>query len=184
MTRTKWTVDPAHSSVDFSIRHLMVSRVKGTFGTYSAVIEGDPANFTTANVAFTVDLDSVNTQNKERDAHLLSADFFDVEKFPQMTFLAVNIIKTAENQYDMVGEFSLHGITRTETFSVTFEGEAKDPSGAEKAGFHAAGTIRRSDYELTFNTPLETGGMLIGDDVQISLDIQVSKKQPAEPSVS
>ncbi len=176
MGKTKWVVDPAHSSVNFAIRHMMVSRVRGTFHTYSAVIEGDPAHLTTANIAFTVDLDSVDTRNKDRDAHLRSSDFFEIEKFPQMKFLANNIVQTAENQYNMIGEFSLHGITRTETFTVTFEGIAKDPSGVEKAGFHAAGTILRSDYGLTFNTPLETGGVLIGDDVQISLDIQASKQ--------
>ncbi|OLN22256.1 hypothetical protein BTO30_10940 [Domibacillus antri] len=176
MTKAKWTVDQAHSRIEFSIRHLMMSNVKGTFHTFSAMIEAEPANLTTANIAFTVDLDSVDTQNKERDAHLLTSDFFHIDKFPQITFLANNIVKTGENTYDMIGEFSLHGVTRTETFAVTFEGAAKDPAGIEKAGFSAFGTINRKDYDLHFNTPLETGGVLLGDQVNISLDIQAAKE--------
>ncbi|OMP67860.1 YceI family protein [Domibacillus epiphyticus] len=176
MTKTKWAVDRAHSSIDFAIRHLMVSNVKGTFHAFSAVIEADPANLTTANIAFTVDLESVDTHNKERDAHLLTPDFFDIDKFPQMTFLANNIVETGENKYDMIGEFSLHGVTRSETFAVTYEGAAKDPAGQEKIGFRARGSINRKDYELNFNKPLETGGVLLGDQVNISLDILASKE--------
>ncbi|KAB7708663.1 hypothetical protein F9802_00460 [Bacillus aerolatus] len=176
MTKTKWTVDTAHSSVDFSIRHMMVSNVKGTFHDFSADIEADPTDLTTANIYFAIDLASVDTRNNDRDAHLRNADFFDVENHPQMTFTATNIVKTDENEYDVTGDFTLHGVTRPETFAVIFEGAAKDPWGNEKVGFSVIGKLNRSDYGLTYNAVLETGGIMVGDQVKISLDIQASKE--------
>lgn len=176
MTKTKWVVDTAHSSVDFSIRHMMISKVKGTFHTFDAEIEADPADLTSASIAFTIDLASVDTRNGDRDEHLRSADFFNVEKHPKMTFQATSIVKTSENEYDVAGELSLNGVTRSETFEVTFEGAGKDPWGNEKAGFSAQGTIKRSNYSLTWNAALETGGVLVGDDVKVVLEIQAAKQ--------
>jgi polyisoprenoid-binding protein YceI len=174
-TLSKWTVDTAHSSVDFSVRHMMISSVKGAFNSFSANIEADPTDLTTAKIEFNADLASVDTRNEDRDNHLRSADFFDVENTPTMTFKSTQITKKGEDEYAVTGELSLHGKTNSETFVVTFEGAGKDPWGNEKVGFSAEGKINRSDYDLTWNAALETGGVLVGDQIKISLQIQASK---------
>ena len=175
MVKTKWALDPAHSSVDFSVRHMMIANVKGTFNSFNATIDADPTDLTTANIEFSVDTASVDTRNKDRDAHLVSADFFDVENHPNMTFKSSNIEKTDEGEYNVTGDLTLRGVTKQETFAVTFEGQGKDPWGNEKAGFSASGTVNRSDYGLVWNAALETGGVLVGDKVKINLQIQAAK---------
>jgi len=176
MSKAKWSVDAAHSSLDFSIRHMMVTNVKGSFRKFDASIYADPSDLTSAEIQFSVDLASVDTRNSDRDAHLRSADFFDVENYPTMTFRFTNIVKTGEGNYDITGELSLHGVTRTETFSVSFEGAGKDPWGNEKAGYSAKGTVKRSDYGLTYNAALEAGGFMLGDDVKFTIEIEASKE--------
>jgi len=175
MAKTKWVVDPTHSSVDFSIRHMMFTNVKGAFHTYDATIEADPTDLTSADISFSVDLASVDTKNADRDNHLRSADFFDVENKPKMTFSATKIEKKDEEEYSVTGDLTLNDVTKEETFVVTFEGQGKDPWGNEKAGFSAEGTLNRSDYGLTWNAALETGGVLVGDKVKVSLQIQAAK---------
>jgi polyisoprenoid-binding protein YceI len=176
MTVTKWALDTAHSSVDFSVKHMMIAKVKGSFNEFSASIEANPADLTTASIQFNVDLASVDTRNTDRDNHLRSADFFDVEQFPTLTFTATNVVKTDDDEYKVTGDLSLHGVTRQETFKVTYEGSGKDPWGNEKVGFNAEGKINRSDYGLTWNAALETGGVLVGDEIKISLEIQAAKE--------
>ncbi|MEW9051006.1 MAG: YceI family protein [Neobacillus sp.] len=175
MTITKWALDPSHSSVDFSVRHMMIANVKGTFHNFTAGIEADPADLTSANIEFSVETASVDTRNKDRDAHLVSADFFDAENHPAMSFRATSIEKTDEGEYNVTGDLSLRGVTKQETFVVTFEGQGKDPWGNEKVGFSAEGTLNRSDYGLVWNAALETGGVLVGDKVKINLQIQAAK---------
>ncbi|MBB2482712.1 polyisoprenoid-binding protein [Bacillus sp. APMAM] len=177
MTKSKWVVDATHSGIDFSVKHMMVSKVKGAFHSFNATIEADPADLTTANIDFTVDVASIDTRNADRDGHLKSGDFFDAEKYPTMTFKATNIVKKDEDEYAVTGDMSIHGVTRPETFTVTFEGVAKDPmSGAEKIGFSAEGKVKRSDYGLTWNAALETGGVLVGDDIKINIEIEAAKE--------
>ena len=177
MTMSKWTVDTAHSSIDFSVKHMMVSKVKGAFQQFSAVVEADPTNLETANIDFSIDVASIDTRNADRDNHLRSADFFDVEQYPTMTFKANKIVKTGEDEYNVTGDVTLHGVTREETFAVTFEGLAKEPmSGAEKIGFSANGKIKRSDYGLTWNAALETGGVLVGDEIKVAIEIEAAKE--------
>lgn len=176
MGLSKWKVDGAHSEVGFSVKHMMVSKVKGTFDQFTAEIEANPTDLTTASIQFTIDVASINTRNNDRDNHLRSADFFDVEQYPNLTFTSTKIEKTDEDEYKVTGDVSLHGVTKQETFNVTFEGLAKDPmSGAEKAGFSAEGKIKRSDYGLTWNAALETGGVLVGDDIKITIEIQAER---------
>jgi polyisoprenoid-binding protein YceI len=172
MAKTKWAIDPTHSSVDFSIRHMMIAKVKGSFNQFDATIEADPEDLTTADITFSVDTASVDTRNDDRDAHLRSADFFDVENHPKMTFKATKIVKTGDGEYDVTGDLTIRGVTRSETFKVTFEGAGKDPWGNHKAGFSAEGTIKRSDYGLTWNAALETGGVLVGDDVKVHIEVE------------
>jgi polyisoprenoid-binding protein YceI len=175
MAKTKWVLDATHSSVDFSVRHMMIANVKGSFNKFDATIEADPTDLTTAEIEFSVDTASVDTRNQDRNAHLVSADFFDVENHPAMTFKATNIEKTDEGEYNVTGDLTLRGVTKPETFAVTFEGQGKDPWGNEKVGFTAEGTISRSEYGLVWNAALETGGVLVADKVKISLQIQAAK---------
>lgn len=175
MAKNKWNVDPAHSSIDFAIRHMMVSKVKGTFESFEASIEADLEDLTTASIEFSVDVNSISTRNEDRDNHLRSADFFDVEQYPKMTFKATQITKKSPGEYEVTGDLTIRGTTKPESFIVSFEGTGKDPWGNEKAGFEAHGSISRSEYGLKWNAALETGGVLVGDQVQISLEIQAAK---------
>lgn len=172
MTKAQWTIDASHSEIGFSVRHMMIAKVKGTFHTFEASITADANDLTDADIAFSIDLGSIDTRNGDRDAHLKSADFFDVETYPTMGFKATSIMKTGEGEYNVTGDVSLHGVTRSETFEVTFEGSGKDPWGNMRAGFSAAGVIKRSDYGLTYNAALETGGVLIGDEVKIAIELE------------
>ena len=175
MTITKWAVDPAHSSVDFSVKHMMIANVKGTFDKFSAEIEADPNDLTTATISFSLDATTINTRNDDRDNHLRSADFFDVENYPTIDFKATEIVSNGDGEYDLKGELTIRGVTKQETFVVTFEGTGKDPWGNERVGFTANGKVKRSDYGLTWNAALETGGVLVGDQIKISLEIQATK---------
>ena len=175
MAKTKWAIDTAHSSVDFSVRHMMIANVKGSFQSFDASVAADPADLTTAEISFTVDVNSIDTRNADRDNHLRSADFFDVENNPQITFTSTSITKTDEGEYDVTGDLTIRGVTKPETFAVVYEGTGKDPWGNEKVGFSGAGSINRADYGLTWNAALETGGVLVGDKIKISFEIQATK---------
>ncbi|MFE5428457.1 YceI family protein [Peribacillus simplex] len=176
MTNTKWTVDPTHSAIEFSVKHMMIAKVKGSFNKFDASILANPLDLTTAKIDFTVDVASIDTRNADRDNHLRSADFFDVENNPTLTFKSTKIVKTDEDEYDVTGNVTLNGITQEETFSITFEGQGKDPWGNEKAGFSGKGKVKRSDYGLTYNAALETGGVLIGDQITLTIEIEAAKE--------
>ncbi|MDB5084692.1 MAG: YceI-like protein [Bacilli bacterium] len=176
MAKSKWTVDFTHSSIDFTIKHMMIAKVRGTFNTYEADIEADPEDLTSASIQVTVDLSSIDTRNADRDTHLRSSDFFDAEQHPKMTFQSTEIVKKSDGDYAVTGNLNIHGVSRPETFAVSFEGAGKDPWGNEKAGFSAIGSIKRSDYGLTYNAVLETGGVMIGDEVKISIEIEAGKQ--------
>ncbi|PJN90777.1 YceI family protein [Bacillus sp. mrc49] len=176
MTNTNWTIDPTHSTIEFSVKHMMIAKVKGSFNKFSANISADPTDLTTAEIDFTVDVASIDTRNADRDNHLRSADFFHVENNPTLTFKSTKIVKTDDDEYDVTGNVTLNGITKEETFAITFEGQGKDPWGNEKAGFSGKGKVKRSDYGLTYNAALETGGVLIGDQITLTLDIEAAKE--------
>lgn len=176
MTNTKWIVDPTHSAIEFSVKHMMIAKVKGSFNKFEASILANPSDLTTAEIDFAVDVASIDTRNADRDNHLRSADFFDVEKNPTLTFKSTKIVKTDEDEYDVTGNVTLNGVTQEETFSITFEGQGKDPWGNEKAGFSGKGKVKRSDYGLTYNAALETGGVLIGDQITLTIEIEAAKE--------
>ena len=177
MAISTWTLDKAHSEIEFSIRHMMISRVKGAFNEFTADIQADPADLTSASIKFNIDVASIDTGNEDRDNHLRSADFFEVETYPHLRFTSTNIEKQGD-RYAVTGEVSLHGVTKSETFFVTPGGVVKDPmSGAEKTGFSVEGKVKRSDYGLTWNAPLETGGVLVSDEVKINMEIQAAKAE-------
>lgn len=170
MAKAKWTVDENHSVVEFSVRHMMISNVKGNFNIFSANIEGDPSDLTDASIEFTIDANSIDTRKEDRDHHLRSEDFFEVEKYPEIKFVATNITKKSDDTYDVTGDFIMHGTSKLVTFNVVFEGQVGDV-----AGFSANTEINRADFGLTWNSTLETGGVLVSDKVKINLDLQLHK---------
>lgn len=176
MTKAKWKVDTVHSEVGFSVRHMMISTVKGQFTEFDGNFELDPQDLTDASIDFTIEANSIDTGMSGRDDHLRSDDFFDVENHPKLTFTATKIKQTSKDKYDMTGDFTIRGTTKPITFEVEFEGLAKDPmSGEEAAGFTAKTKINRKEFGLTWNAAVETGGVVVSDDVKINLEIQLRK---------
>ncbi|WP_313237198.1 YceI family protein [Sporosarcina ureae] len=176
MTKSTWHVDTAHSTVGFSVKHMMISNVKGTFNEFQGTVEADPEDLTGASIDFTIDANSIDTRKADRDNHLRSADFFDVEKYPHLSFKATKIEKTSKDTYDLTGDFTIRDTTKPVTFNVTYEGMAKDPmSGDQAAGFTGNTKINRRDFGLTWNAALETGGVVVSDEVKINIEIQLRK---------
>lgn len=177
MTRTTWSVDTVHSELGFSVKHMMISKAKGSFDDFDAVIEADVENLTDSKVEVTIDASSINTRNKDRDDHLRSGDFFDVENHPKITFVATDIKKKSDNNYDVTGDLTIRGTTNPVTADVVFEGQSKDPmSGNTVAGFSGGTKISRKDFGLTWNAAVETGGVLIGDEIKINFEIEAHKE--------
>jgi polyisoprenoid-binding protein YceI len=178
MTREVWNIDTAHSLLEFSVKHMMISRAKGAFNNFGAVIEANPNDLTDAKIEFEVDLGSIDTRNKDRDDHLRSSDFFDIETHPKMTFIATDIKKKSKDNYDVIGDLTIRDVTRPVTVDVHFEGVSKDPmSGNEAAGFTGKTKISRKDFGLTWNVALETGGVLVGDEVTINIEVEAQKQK-------
>ncbi|WP_298944338.1 YceI family protein [uncultured Microbacterium sp.] len=167
-----WVLDPAHSEVTFSVRHMMISKVRGTFGVKSATIVA-PENPLKASVTASVDVASVDTKDEGRDAHLRSADFFDAEQFPTIDFVSTGV-RAEGGDFLVDGDLTMHGVTKPVTFEVEFGGFGTDPWGNYKAGATAKTVVNREDFGLTWNAALETGGVLVGKDVTITLDLQGS----------
>lgn len=176
MAKSTWTVDPAHSNLEFVVKHMMMSNLRGRFHQYDATVEADPEDLTTADISFRIDVASVDTDNEKRDGHLKSADFFETETHEYITFEATDIQHVSGNDYDVTGDLTIRDVTKPETFRITAEGSAKDPmSGDEVAGFSGEGKINRKAFGLTWNVALETGGVLVGDDIKISLEFECHK---------
>lgn len=175
MSTEKWVVDASHSLIEFSVKHLMIAKVRGLFHKFDANIEADVNDLTTAKVEVTIDLASVDTRNEDRDNHLRSADFFNVEEHPSLHFIATSIERKSDDEYKLIGNATMNGVTQEEVFSLTFEGSSTDPWGNQKSGFSATGKIKRSRYGLTYNSALETGGVLIGDDIAVNIELEAQK---------
>lgn len=172
----RWKIDASHTLVEFAVRHLMISTVKGRFAQVEGTITADPDRLTEAQVQVSIDTASIDTRDEQRDAHLRSADFFDVEKFPKMTFTSREIKSKGDNRLEVVGDLTIRDVTRPVTLDATFEGRVKDPWGNERIGFSAAGELDRRDFGLTWNTALEAGGVLVGDKVKIHLEVEAVKE--------
>ncbi|MEO0596561.1 MAG: YceI family protein [Chloroflexota bacterium] len=167
-----WQLDNAHSSADFTVRHMMVTNVRGSFGTVSGTIEFDPENPAAASVNATIDVSTINTNNADRDGHLRSGDFFDVETYPSITFKSTNVEPTGDNTANITGDLTIRDITKPVTLEVEYLFGGTSPFGDVRAGFEARGSINREEFGLTWNQALESGGVLVGKDVKISLDVQ------------
>ncbi|MGC1421092.1 MAG: YceI family protein [Terracidiphilus sp.] len=175
-TTTTWKLDPAHSHAEFKIKHMMISNVKGSFNGLSGTLTEHSTDATLSSVDASVDVSSISTGDAQRDTHLKSADFFDVEKYPTMTFKSTSVKPNGDGGYNVTGDLVLHGQTRQQTFAV--EGPSapgKDPWGNTRIGLSATTKINRKDYGLSWNAALETGGILVGDDVNITIEAQFIK---------
>jgi len=173
---TTWKLDPAHSQAEFKVKHMMISNVKGSFSGLSGTLTEHATDSTLSTVEASVDVSTINTHEPQRDAHLKSADFFDVEKYPTMTFKSTRVERLGEGEYRVTGDLTMHGVTKPVTFAI--EGPSapnKDPWGNARIGLSATTRINRKDFGLNWNAALETGGILVGEDVQISLDVQFIK---------
>jgi polyisoprenoid-binding protein YceI len=173
-----WNIDTAHSSVGFVARHMGLSKVRGQFTSFRGEVEGDPSNITTAKARFEIDTASVDTGNADRDGHLKSPDFFDVEKYPTMTFVSRSI-ETDGDDYKVTGDLTIKGQTRPVELTYEHGGDLQDPFGNRKLGGSLSGTIKRSEWGLTWNVPLDSGGWLVSDNVKLEIDLQVAEAKEA-----
>jgi polyisoprenoid-binding protein YceI len=170
---TTWNIDPAHSAAEFKVKHMMISNVKGKFTGVSGKLSLNPADLTLSSIEATIPVDSISTGDAQRDGHLKSADFFDVEKLPTASFKSSTVTVKGDEELDVTGELTLHGVTKTVKFAV--EGpsaSAKDPWGNTRIGLTATTKLNRKDFGLTWNAALETGGVLVGEEVTLTLDVE------------
>ncbi len=175
--KTIYKIDPAHSSAHFTIRHMMITNVRGSFSGVTGTIEYDPSNPADFSLEATVDATTINTNDPARDGHVKGADFLDVEKFPTITFHSKKVEVTGEAEHKVSGELTIHGVTKEVTLMVDGPtSEAKDPWGNFRVGAAASTKIKRSDFGLTWSAALETGGVLLGDDLKIDLDVSLIKQ--------
>lgn len=176
IAQTNWSVDKSHSKVGFSVSHMVITDVEGYFKDYDAKVTTNGDDFSTANIDFTVNTASIFTDNEGRDKHLRSDDFFNAEKFPKMTFKGKSMKKVSDNKYKLVGDLTIRDVTKQVELDVKYNGMVKDPWGNTKAGFKVTGEINRFDYNLKWNTAIETGALVVGREVELIIDLQLVKK--------
>ncbi len=176
---SSWKIDSGHSDVGFKVRHLMVSNVKGNFNKYTGIVDLDERDMTKSKVEVTIDVNSINTNESKRDEHLRGADFFDSAKYPTITFVSKKWSSTTNGALKVAGNLTIHGITREVVLNVEpFSQEIKDPWGNTRRGTSASANINRKDFGLTWNKTLEAGGVMVGDEVSIQLEVELVKVQP------
>jgi polyisoprenoid-binding protein YceI len=174
-TITKWTIDKAHSEVQFKAKHLVISTVTGQFNEFDGWLEMEDENLENAKAWFTVDVNSISTNSPDRDNHLKSADFFDAENHPQIKFKSTRFEKKGENTYKMKGDLTMRGTTKEVTLDVEYGGTMVDPWGNTKAGYEITGKVNRHDFGLKWNAVTEAGGLVVGDEIRLALNIQLAK---------
>ncbi|MEJ5056112.1 YceI family protein [Sphingobacterium sp. MYb382] len=167
-----WSLDKAHSELEFRIKHMMISTVKGLFDDFDVHVQGDPADLASLHVEVSIAVNSINTKNEQRDQHLRSEDFFNVGAFPKITFTSTQLTAKGGDDYTLEGELSIKGQTKAVKLNLENGGVAVDPWGNKKAGFTVKGEIKREDFGLTWNTVLETGGVMVSSDVKFEANIQ------------
>jgi len=176
MTLGTWNIDPSHSAIAFAVRHMVVSKTRGRFTKWSGQLRFDAENPVVSSVEVTIDPASIDTADGQRDAHLRSADFLDVENFPTASFRSTKVEESEAGRYRITGDLTVHGVTKSLVLDVTYEGSGKDPWGGERAGFSGSTSIDRKDFGLRWNQALETGGVLVGDKVELMLEIEAVKE--------
>jgi polyisoprenoid-binding protein YceI len=175
-TATTWAIDPAHTAVEFSVRHMMVSSTKGRFTGVTGTLVIDEQNPENSSADVTIDAATVDTREERRDAHLRSADFLEVEKYPAITFKSTRVVPERGDRYKVYGDLTIHGVTQPVVLDTEYFGQNKTPWGSEVVGFSAETKINRKDFGLTYNAALETGGFLVGDEVKIRLEVEAIKQ--------
>lgn len=176
MGTTKWALDPTHSNLGFKIKHLMISNVSGSFKNFEAEVKSNDIDFSTAQITLTAKMESISTNNEQRDAHLRNADFFEVEKYPELKFTSTKVEKTDSDEFALYGDLTLKGVTKPVKLHAELNGTVKDPWGNERAGFIITGKISRSEWGINFNAALETGGVVLSDEVRINSEIELVKQ--------
>jgi polyisoprenoid-binding protein YceI len=171
---TTWQIDPAHSHVEFAVKHLMMSTVRGRFSDVSGTVTTD-GTIAGSQLAVRIAAGSIDTRQAQRDQHLVSADFLDVATYPDITFVSTKITPKGDDEFTITGDLTIHGVTREVTLDATREGQGVDPWGNERAGFSATGKIDRRDFGLTYNQALETGGFLVGNELKLTIDAQLTR---------
>ncbi|HEX2534495.1 MAG TPA: YceI family protein [Chitinophagaceae bacterium] len=173
---TTWTLDPTHSELGFKIKHLMISNVTGSFKKFTAEAVTEGEDFTSAQIRLTAEMASIFTNNEQRDAHLRNSDFFEADRYPELTFQSTRMERIDSDTYSLYGDLTLKGVTKPVKLSIEYNGVIKDPWGGERAGFVVTGKINRSDWGINFNALLETGGVALSNEVKIFSEIQLVKQ--------
>ena len=176
MAKATWAIDPTHSEVGFKVKHMMFTNVSGKFNLIDAEIVNEEEKFETSAITFSAEVNSINTGNDDRDNHLRSADFFDVEKFGKLTFKSTGVTKVNEGEYKISGDLTIKEVTKNITLDAEYSGQMKDPWGNTKIGLSLNGKINRKDFGLTWNAALETGGVLVGEDIKLNAEVQFVKQ--------
>lgn len=175
-TETKYSIDPSHTSIDFSVSHMVISSVTGKFKEVSGTLVSTGDDFTNAKIDVVIPAKSINTENEKRDEHLRSADFFDVAKFPEVKFKSTSIKKVSGSEYVITGDLTLHGVTKSVELKSIYKGSAKSPWGQTVVAFKASTVIPRKEYGLTWNKAMEAGGVLVGEEVELTLNVELVKQ--------
>lgn len=175
MSKINWNLDPSHSEVTFKVKHMMITNVSGSFGEFTLTASTEGENFSKADISFAAKVSSINTGNEQRDGHLKSPDFFDAEKFAELKFKASKIEKTGDEHFKLTGDLSIKDVTKSISLDVEYGGIQKDPWGNIKAGFTISGKINRKDFGLSWNAALETGGVMVSEEVRIAAELELVK---------
>lgn len=170
-----WKIDPTHSEIKFKVKHLVVSTVTGQFKNFDATVESEKTDFSDAKITFWADVNSIDTRNEQRDAHLKSADFFDATNYPKIEFTSKAIVKKSESDYEVTGDLTIRGITKEVKLNVTYNGTVKGFGGSEVAGFEISGKLNRFDFGLKWNALTEAGGIVVGDEVRIEISCELTQ---------
>ena len=174
--KTQWNFDKSHTKISFTVTHMMITDVMGNFSKYSGTFLSDKSDFSDAKINFTIDANSINTDEPNRDKHLRSADFFNVEKYPEITFVGTSFKSLGNNMYKLTGDFTMNGVTKSITLDVKGAGIIKDPYGNTRTGFKLTGTIDRTLWGLKYNSVMDAGGLLIGNEISIACYVELIKQ--------
>jgi polyisoprenoid-binding protein YceI len=183
-TITTWNIDPTHAEVAFAVRHLMLATVRGRFGAVSGTVQLDEQKPAKSSVDVTIDVTSIDTRQEMRDSHLRSADFFDAANHPTLRFVSKRVEGDTNGEFRVIGDLTIRGTTKEVALDVSLQGRGRDPWGNDRAGFEAKGKINRSEFGLTWNQALEAGGVAVGDEVKISIDVELVKQVAAETAAA
>ncbi len=174
--KTTWSVDPMHSEVQFKVKHLVISTVTGTFKTFGGTVTTDGDDFSTAQVQFDLDVNSIDTNQEQRDGHLKGEDFFDAEKYPKISFVSTSVNKKSDNEYEVTGNLTIKDVTKPATLNVEYGGNAVDFYGNTKAGFEITGKINRKQFGLVWDGITEAGTIVVGEDIKLNINLQLAKQ--------